>query len=595
MRRITRRLPQPVLDLIQWADAANAVPLSADRVPGAEGDELRRLAALGALARELATPVIKEWPEPLASWAWDADVTVDASVAAAVREALRSNDVDVLALTYEHVVSGVNRRRLGTFFTPAPIVRYMIQQCKYLFHESPKHVVDPGAGVGAFTLAALAAWPAATVTAVDVNIVTLGLLAARAPVDAAVQRRLVLAPTDYLVWLQEQWCTLQGPRLILGNPPYTRHQCMTGKEKVAAKEVAGDLITSGLAGLSAYFLAATLKALKPSDAACFLLPSSWCETRYGRELREWLWKATKRRIEVQFFPSEIAVFPGTQVAAMILIIGPEQGEDQIFLSYSLGLQNDEVKPLGRQIIQSDRYKACPSTFTELLRTRKRMPIRASVRLGDVVRIRRGVATGGSSFFFINDITREEFGLPSNVLRSALVKPAHCTGIRFDVREHVRLGSIGLPRWLLDLNNSDAAILEGATAKYLVRGRELGVDKRHLTSHRPEWYLVEPVKPPDLFLVPVGKPFHRVIINDARAVGSNNFHGLYLSKDAPWPKERLAYWLMSGEGLRRLADLGRHYHGGSLKIEPGALRTLEIPEKLATLHDIEDWPHETSAT
>ena len=42
----------------------------------------------------------------------------------------------------------------------------------------PASVVDPGAGVGAFTLNAATRWHAPLV-AVDLNVVTLGLLAAR--------------------------------------------------------------------------------------------------------------------------------------------------------------------------------------------------------------------------------------------------------------------------------------------------------------------------------------------------------------------------------------------------------------------------------
>jgi hypothetical protein len=124
-----------------------------------------------------------------------------------------------------------------------------------------------------------------------------------------------------------------------------------------------------------------------------------------------------------------------------------------------------------------------------------------------------------------------------------------------------------------------ASTDRAVKAYLSHGLELGIDTRYLTSHRLKWYLVESVEPPHLFLVPVGKPSHRTIINDALAVGSNNFYGIYLNKDAPWSREGLAQWLRSAEGLIELSELARHYHGGSLKIEPGALRTLRIPDTL----------------
>lgn len=590
MRRLPNHLPQSAIDLIRWADASQAAPLTADRVPGAEGPELSRLAALGALARVLAPSMVEEWPEPLASWARDADVDVDDAVATAVRRSLDDRDEDVLAIAYEYVVSGVNRRQLGTFFTPAPIVRYMVDQSRRLLTGPPRHVVDPGAGVGAFTLAALSAWRRASVTAVDVNVVTLGLLAARAAVRDSKGRtgtnRLMFAPADYLAWLQEQWPEIEGPRLILGNPPYTRHQRMTEKEKEAARRTAGDLITSGLAGLSAYFLAATLNALAPNDTVCFLLPATWCETRYGREIRKWLWEARRRRVEVHFFPSQVEVFPGTQVTAMVLLIGPTKRVDQPFVARHIDLPVGDVQAavIPRRTVEPDRAGSCPGTFTGLLRRPARRTAKGAVALGDVGRIRRGVATGASDFFFVSDVQRDEHRLPSRALRRALVKSAHCTEGRFDVQAHDALGPAGLPRWLLDLNGSELSETDDRVAAYLARGRELGIDTRHLTSHRPtKWYMVEPVQAPDLFLVPVGKPFHRVIINEAGAVGSNNLYGIYLSKDAPWRQDALAHWLRSEDGQRGLAELARHYHGGSLKIEPKSLRSLRVPEALETAH------------
>jgi adenine-specific DNA-methyltransferase len=583
MHPLPRHLPKAVADLVSWADASEASPLAADRVPGAVGPELTRLAALGALARKLAPSAIDGWPEPLAAWAREADVEVTDSVATTVRESLNINGYDILALAYEHIVSGVNRRRLGTFFTPEPIVKYMIDQSNKLFAGGPKNVVDPGAGVGAFTLAALDEWPAAIVTAVDVNVVTLGLLAARAAAQEtdipSGHRRLVLTPSDYLEWIQSEWPQMDGPRLILGNPPYTRSQHMTTKEKQAAKNAAGGLITSGLAGLSAYFLAATLTALGPDDAACFLLPASWCETRYGREMREWIWRTRTRQIEAHFFPSDFDVFPGTQVTAMVLLVGSRKELEQPLIARAVALRNDDENPsvYTRKSVELTRDGSCPLTFTEILAPPVVRKMNLTAQLGDIARIRRGVATGASSFFFLSDTSVEAHGLPDQVLRRALVKPAHCLGASFNMKAHRELGEAGLPRWLLDLNDTDLAETDEFVVKYLDYGRQLGIDNKYLTRHRPgHWYMVEPVKVPDLFLVPVGKPNHRIITNEAEAVGSNNLYGIYIQDGSPWTVESLAHWLRSDEGQTALTELARHYHGGSLKIEPGLLRTLRIP-------------------
>ncbi|MEV1108944.1 Eco57I restriction-modification methylase domain-containing protein [Micromonospora sp. NPDC049751] len=490
----------------------------------------------------------------------------------------------MLAEAYQILVSGENRRQLGTFFTPPAIVRYMVDAVLAILRERPYYIVDPGAGVGAFTVSARQIWPTSTTISVDLNVVTLGLLAAR--VDSRVKGRskkghgpVELVPQDYLEWISRDWPKLEGPRLVLGNPPYTRHQQMTAGQKKRAKEAAGSLVTSGLAGLSAYFLAATINALRPADSLCLLLPGSWCETRYGRELRDWLWHSRRRRVEVDLFPSTVEVFPGTQVTAMILSVGPEQKSRQPFVARALDLTESR----GRQSVVKktevtiDRGGPCPPSFARLTAIKSaRTRAVNSLSLGSVATIRRGVATGANHFFFLSDAERRREGLPDKALRPALVKASHCPSDTLDLEAHEAIGAAGAPRWLLDMNGCDAAETDEDLKSYLSRGKALGVHNRHLALQRKFWHTVELVATPDIFLAPVGKGCHRVIRNEAGAVGSNNLYGIYLGPLAPWNSQQLAAWLRSEDGQLSLQNLSRQYQGGSSKLEPRSLRSLAVP-------------------
>lgn len=81
---------------------------------------------------------------------------------------------------------------------------------------SPAAVVDVGAGVGIFTTAAARRWPAAQVWSVDVNPITLGLLALRVhrsfPLRGSDENgpglRLVL--DDFAAWMEHAWTGLPG-------------------------------------------------------------------------------------------------------------------------------------------------------------------------------------------------------------------------------------------------------------------------------------------------------------------------------------------------------------------------------------------------
>ncbi|MEV0425354.1 Eco57I restriction-modification methylase domain-containing protein [Micromonospora sp. NPDC050495] len=460
----------------------------------------------------------------------------------------------------------------------------MIGNIGSILRDRPSYIIDPGAGVGAFTVSARRVWPTSTTIAVDLNVVTLGLLAARAASRevgelAKKQGRVDLVVQNYLDWISQGWPELKGPRLVLGNPPYTRNQQMTADEKVRAREAAGHLVTSGLAGLSAYFLAATINALSSDDSLCLLLPGSWCETRYGRELRSWLWHSRRRRIEIDLFPSKVEVFPGTQVTAMILSVGAEQGSSQPFISRAVDLADDN----GRQTVVRnseaiiDRNGPCPPSFTRLA-TSKSMKVQTvrGLSLGSVAKIRRGVATGSNRFFFLSDGERLLEGLPDKALRPALVKASHCPWDTLDLEAHEAIGSAGAPRWLLDMNSCDAAETDEDLKVYLAKGRSLGVHKTHLALQRKIWHTVELVATPDIFLAPVGKGHHRVILNEAGVVGSNNLYGIYLGPLAPWSPRELAAWLRSGDGQQALNGMSRQYQGGSSKLEPRSLRNLLVP-------------------
>jgi adenine-specific DNA-methyltransferase len=558
-------MSEPVIpSLVAWAATAPSTPLSADHVPGADEDERRALAALGGLARGLVGEPGPSWPEEVQAWI-AAGPDAPKPLLYDVWTALRGG-TDVLAGCYEQIVSGRNRRRLGTFFTPPAVVDFMLQRTEAVV-GTPSTVIDPGAGVGAFTVAARKRWPTATVIAVDLNVVTLGLLAARCRAERLEGITLVL--DDYLSWTTNNYDTLSSPRLALGNPPYTRHHELPAKVKQSALQAAGELVSSSLAGLSTYFLATTLNALRPEDSLCFLLPGSWTETRYGREVREALWHARQRQIEFSAFPPTLDLFPGTRVTAMVLLVGPERDDGQPAAASTATL-NDGVVQIGSSRTRSRRGPP-PATLGTWLWPRRHPGRIDWVQLGEFAHVRRGVATGANSFFFLTDAAR--VNLPDGVTVPALVRLRHVPGVVLDARCHDAIGSQGLPRWLLTLDDNELLSNE-RTVALLNEGREQGVHLRHLTSLRDQWYQVETVAPPDVFIAPMSKGQLRAVRNEVEATPSNSIYGIYLDDTAL--ATPLTSYLNSLNGQRALKLQGRHYGRSLLKLEPRNLLAVHTP-------------------
>ncbi|MBI4304889.1 MAG: methyltransferase [Chloroflexi bacterium] len=533
-------------------------------MPGASPEERSALAAVGGIAAALVGERVSRWPIDLRRWASAAPKPPQDLIDGAKRKL--EADEDVLAALYEGIVSGRNRRRLGTFFTPPLVVEFMLERAEHALGQ-PAIVIDPGAGVGAFSLAAKRRWPHAEVVAVDINVVTLGLLGARPGAD------VTLVLDDFLVWAAGANVPARQPRLWIGNPPYTRHQELAPAVKDAASVAAGHLVSSGLAGLSAYFLAVTLRALAPSDALCFLLPGSWTAARYGRPLREALRDLTDRPVALVGFGSEVDVFPGTRVTAMVLVVGPAcTGAPQSLTTATASLDPSGVT-VGHPVLR-DRRDGAIEDLGGWLWPRQQSGYSDHVLLGDIARVRRGVATGANDYFLLT--ATEKAALPEAATVRAIRRLRHLDGDRLSSEAHEGLAALGEKCWLLRIDDS-GLIKDPALQEWLQRATNSGVPQRYLASRRNPWYLVEAVVPPDVILSPMGKRRMRAVVNEAEVIPSNALYGVYLEDKAD--AQRIVEWLNRPEGQIALLERARAYGAGLFKLEPKDVLALRIPRSI----------------
>lgn len=550
--------------LIKWARAQAVPPLVEAAVPGTTDAERSALSALGGLAAALAPANANGWPSALQRWMVEAPTPPD-DLVRLVQGELDSGR-DVLAMLYEGIVAGRNRRRLGTFFTPAAVVEHMLDLAEEVL-QTPASVIDPGAGVGAFSLAAKRRWPDSEITAVDLNLVTLGLLAVRPAADL----RVVLA--DYLDWALGDDLP-PTPRLWIGNPPYTRHQELSPEVKQVAQASAGDLVKSGLAGLSSYFLAATIRAMSPGDALCFLLPGSWIDTRYGRPLRDALRALDRRIVHFAGFASEDDVFPGTRVTAMVLLIGPEQEvEAQPWMTSTIRMAATGI--VTTRPIMRERTTAGLEGLGGWLWPRRHPVPSDTVELKSIGRVRRGVATGANEWFLLTQKQRDT--LPPEFTVRAVRRLRGMTGDHFSVASHEALAETGERCWLLRVETDAQRRSSPAVAEWLDAAEKAGISSRYLASHREPWHALELVEPPSLMLSPMGKQRMRVIINGASAIPSNALYGIYI--DDPKVAHAVGHWLASATGQTALFEHARAYGAGLFKLEPKDVGRIGIPRDL----------------
>jgi adenine-specific DNA-methyltransferase len=590
--RNLRVWPESVSAVARWCRSKHLEPIPQDEVAGANDRERRQLAALGGIAAALAERSthkidLSAFPPAVQKWLDEAPKPPPELIDQLYADL--KGEADPLALVYERIVSGPRRRWLGTFFTPSPVLDYMRAIVKRLPHP-PKLVADPGAGVGAFTVAALEWWRRCEVHAVDVNLVTLGLLATRPDLSRGLageaRSRLRIRHENFLEWLTLRWPDLEGPRLLMGNPPYTRHQQLSASEKLAARNMTGELAPGARAGLSTYFLAASLAALKPEDSLCLLLPANWLEADYARSVRQHIWLATKRAAELHLFSNELNVFPGAQVAAMVIFVGPEKKSIQSlkFIRVTGTIESGFLQGVTNEV---PRVGKTPPSFspTKLLRLPSRKTGEArpdpAFALGVIATVRRGVATGANSFFLRTG--SEAALLPPGSCLPAIRSLRDLVTDKLDQDTHAGLSASGFRCWLLAIDEESVgdARIQGIIAE----AEAAGVNKGYLCRTRDPWWAVERIPAPDILIGPMGKDSFRVVVNTASAIPTNTLYGIKLKKrsgvNLAENAEVLAEWLRSGSGQESLRSAARNHHGdGLVKLEPGALKQVIVPAEIA---------------
>jgi hypothetical protein len=549
-------------------------PVPAGWVPGARPVELRRLAALGGLVNALVGLDESDGPHPafveqdLRAWLAKGPKPSEMVILAG-KQLLENEREDGLARLYGKVVSPKSRRTLGTFFTAPSWVQWMVNRWAE-HHSEPAAVVDVGAGVGIFTTVAASQWPNAQVWSIDINPITLGLLALRVHDDTypllphtEAGPGLRVIQRDFTVWMESKWSTLPQRRLILGNPPYTRLQLLPIDQRERLWKAAGGLC-GRRASLSALITAMSLNSLEAEDGICLLLPAQWLESDYARDLRSHIASLRMRRTEVHLFDGQL--FRDAQVDAVALMVGPEARSPQP-LVFSHG---DDSQEIDRNSAGSApwRYRF-DRTVTDRPET--------GHRLGEFLTVRRGVATGANKFFAIPDSAVPE-ATGNRVLLTPLVRRLNGMPDRLTVESIALLGE-NERYWLITAPAGSTTTSE-TFEKYVERGKAEGYHLRHLCQSRRCWYdLCAEVFHPDLIIGQSTKSTFRILENEARVSILNNMYGMtWKAGVGRETRVELVQWLRSSAGQSALSLQARIQGEGLKKIEPRALEQVRVPAR-----------------
>src|SRR5882757_4777482 len=320
-----------------------------------------------------------------------------------------ADGMDVIGTAYEQVVSGVERRPRGQFQTPFWAADLM---ASWLLTEPVELLLDPGVGAGRLLFRALNAGRHVPETMLGLDVDPLSLTMARLNVelrDPLGQVQLNLRRRDFLTEP-----LAKRPDAITCNPPYSRHHAIPPKQKEAIH--AGFESRLGhrfnrLAGLHVLFLVRALEVARPGARIAFITPADWLDVGYGRRVKHFVLE--QAHVEsIVLFDEDHLFFDGAITSAAITFIRKEPSAGRLTRIVRLPRE----LPPRQQVLAAVKGTSAVLAGDEVeLGSERRWgrlhrEVGNGTRLGDIARVRRGLATGCNRFFSLSEATRTQFGI-----------------------------------------------------------------------------------------------------------------------------------------------------------------------------------------
>jgi adenine-specific DNA-methyltransferase len=469
---------------------------------------------------------------------------------------------------YRAAVSDSHRKRLGQFFTPPAVARFMAAWIAG--NHACRTILDPAVGLGMLLRAMLEQPHSATYTlrGYDIDpVVCKQASALFAHVDHA---DIKLLNQDYLF---NHWDDQYDG--IICNPPYIKFQHYTNRA-AALQELQSRLgITlSGFTNIYTMFLLKSLHQLAPGGRAAYIVPSEFLNAGYGTAIKRYLLQSKLLRY-VLVFDSDSTIFDNVLTTSCILLLANDDHDRGITFISAPAV--DDLADLAGQLASYPAARLSGKTIRQRdldphIKWRVYYQQRSSssythlVPLSTYGKIVRGIATGDNAYFTFDTQKTQAFGIPNTCLLPCITKATQA-GTAFFTQQHFDDLHANGKRVLL-FNAIDPA--HPLVAAYLALGVEQAVHRRYLTSHRTPWFAIEQRPPAPILVTAFNRNGLRFVRNEAQVRNLTCFHGFYINDRALPRLDLLMAYLLTDVAREILSDDRREYSGGLQKFEPNDL-------------------------
>ncbi len=457
------------------------------------------------------------------------------------------------------------RKQRGQFFTPASYANIMVD---WIQTASPRTVLDPAVGTGVLINASQRRSVGCAFTGYDIDPLALELA----------QKRLQGAA----LYHQDFLASDQGERFdaIIANPPYIIHREYDLDPLIAEHidQLSGQKF-SRQSNLYVYFVVKICEQLNEGGRAAIIIPAEWMSANYGQPLKAYLLNNGLLR-ELVTIDCAGHAFADNMATASILLIEKDSSVPELLQSHYV--------PVGKVVTSLTELEHAPDVVhqrlpTDVLRSRKKWDAlisrsvapraEGSVKLGDLVTTKRGIATGANSFFLLSRDEAEQHGLETGRMDRCIGKTAQVADICFTGTDFDELAEAGQACFLFNPKGN----LTPAEADYIRRGECEGIPLKHGPRTKKIWYAAETREAAPIWASTFGRGRMRFVHNAASVKTLTCFHGLYPKGLTVRQIRALAALLNSDMMQHRIADHVRRFASGLMKLEPRDILDIEVPD------------------
>ncbi|MCI8808847.1 MAG: N-6 DNA methylase [Oscillibacter sp.] len=475
----------------------------------------------------------------------------------------------------------------GGYYTPAEISAFIAE---WAIHRPSDQVLEPSCGDGSFlrAIADRIQMLGGTRAALKRNVI--GIELDHAEAQKAEQHGTTVICEDFFTYYEKQIDGKVQFDAIVGNPPFIRYQNFAEDYRQIAFSLMNQhgFHPNRLTNIWLPFLLLSCKALKPGGRVGMVIPAELFQVDYAAEARQFLSDYFDKLTLITF---KYLVFEDIQ-QEVVLLFGERRSTEQGIRVVELNglpdlikqgqacFENTEVKRLDHSRDKWVKYYLSNEEL-ELL-TRLNADPRIS-NAADLFVVNVGLVSGENAFFIANQNTVQEHHLQACTL-PVISRSEQLKGIQLTDGDYLNLIAAGKKVFFFFAENVPFDELSKEQKQYIQWGEAHGFHENYKCRIRPNWYHVPQTWHGDAFLIRQAHRYPRMILNQTDALVTDTLHKVQFLDGAQGTHIAAAF--LNTYTFALSETIGRSYGGGVLTFEPGEIRKMRIPLKLAEKLDLQ---------